>query len=96
MSDNFVAFEDINPIVPGHMLVIPKKHFVTLLDIPKNLSQELLEFTKKIIWKLMEEKKGDGFNVLVRGLEAGGQEVPHVHLHVIPRKEGDEVGSLPV
>ena len=95
-SNNFVAFEDIHPINPGHMLVITKKHCGTLLDVPNTLGQELLEFTKKIIWDLMEKKKGDGFNVLVRGLEAGGQEVPHFHLHIIPRKEGDDVRSLPV
>ena len=95
-SNNFCAFEDVSPITPGHMLVIPKKHFVTLLDIPNNLGQELLEFIKKITNEMLDKKQGDGFNILMRNLEAGGQEVPHAHIHVIPRKEDDGVSSLPV
>ena len=95
-SDNFCAFEDTHPINLGHMLVIPKKHFVTLLDIPNSLGQELLEFMKKIIDDLLDKKLGDGFNVLMRNLEAGGQVVMHAHIHIIPRKEDDGVNSLPV
>jgi len=95
-SNNFVAFEDINPINPGHMLIITKKHYVTLLDIPNNLGEELLIFMKKIANELMDEKYGDGFDILMRNLEVAGQEVPHAHIHIIPRKEGDGVSSLSV
>jgi histidine triad (HIT) family protein len=95
-SDSFVAFEDINPIVKGHLLLIPKKHLVTLLDIPNNLGQELLGFMKKLSGELLDRKLGDGFNILMRNLEVAGQEVMHAHIHIVPRKEEDGVGSLPV
>jgi histidine triad (HIT) family protein len=90
-SDSFFAVRDINPRTEGHTLVIPKKHFVTLLDIPNKLGDELLEFIKKVSSKLMDMKLGDGFNLLMNNLDVAGQVVMHAHVHVIPRKEGDRV-----
>ena len=55
-SDNFIAVRDVNPVAEGHMLVIPKKHFVTLLDIPNKLGNEMLEFCKKVASELLEKK----------------------------------------
>ena len=47
------------------------------------------KFSKEIASKLLEEKKGDGFNLVMNNLEPAGQVVKHAHIHVIPRKEGD-------
>ena len=88
-SNSFVAFLDAHPRTPGHTLIVPKEHYVTLLDIPSKLGSELLEFTKKVAGKLLEEKKGDGFNVVMNNLSCAGQVVMHAHLHLIPRNEGD-------
>ena len=88
-GDNFVAFRTINPRTAGHTLVISKRHFVTLLDIPNKLGNEMLEFTKKVASKLMDDKYGDGFNLVMNNLEVAGQVVMHAHVHVLPRKEGD-------
>src|SRR3989344_8515820 len=78
-SNNFIAILDAHPKTHGHTLVIPKKHFVTLLDIPNNLGQELLEFTKNICSQILEKKQGDGFNILMNNLEPAGQTVKHAH-----------------
>ena len=88
-GDNFLAFRDANPRTGGHTLIIPKKHFVTLLDIPNKLGNELLEFTKKIAGKLLDERYGNGFNILMNNLEVAGQVVKHAHIHIIPRKDDD-------
>jgi len=88
-SASFFAIRDINPKAKGHALVIPKQHFATLLDIPNKLGNELLEIIKKVSSKLMDDKLGDGFNVVMNNLSCAGQVVMHAHLHVIPRKEGD-------
>ena len=88
-NDNFFSVSDRNPKVKGHTLVISKRHFVTLLDIPNKLGNEMLEFTKKVAGKLMDDKYGDGFNLIMNNLEVAGQVVMHVHVHVLPRKEGD-------
>ncbi len=88
-SNNFIAIFDTKPAAEGHTLIIPKKHFVTLLDINNTLGEELLKFTKEIASSLLEEKYGDGFNIIMNNLEPAGQIVKHAHIHVIPRKEGD-------
>lgn len=88
-SNSFLAFEDIHPKAEGHMIVIPKKHFVTLMDIPNHLGSEMLEFVKKVAWELMNGKKGDGFNLVMNNLEVAGQVVNHAHIHIIPRNEND-------
>jgi histidine triad (HIT) family protein len=88
-SNNFIAILDANPRTKGHTLIIPKKHFVTLLDIKNNLGDEMLKFTKEVASDLLEKKLGDGFNVLMNNLEPAGQVVKHAHIHVIPRKESD-------
>lgn len=93
-SDNFFAIMDINPVSEGHALVIPKKHFVTLLDVPNNLGNEMLKMIKDVSGKLMDDKLGDGFNLVMNNLEVAGQEVMHAHVHVIPRKEDDDVKIL--
>lgn len=88
-SNNFFAILDANPKAEGHTLIIPKKHFVTLLDIPNTLGEELIKFTKQVASQILEKKHGDGFNILMNNLEPAGQLVKHAHIHIIPRKEGD-------
>lgn len=88
-SRNFFAIKDIHPKVAGHTLVIPKEHYENLLEIPDNLGQELLAFTKQTAEKIMDENGADGFNVLMNNSEVSGQVVMHAHLHILPRKKGD-------
>src|SRR3989344_3447055 len=88
-SNNFFAIRDIHPTAEGHTLIIPKKHFVTLLDIPNAWGEEMLRFTKQVASELLEKKYGDGFNIVMNNLEPAGQVVKHAHLHIIPRKDKD-------
>ena len=90
-DDNFVGILDIHPEMKGHTLVIPKKHFKTLLDTPNSLGNEYLEAIKKISLKLIENEGAEGFNVVFNNYEVAQQEVPHVHAHILPRKENDGV-----
>ncbi len=93
-SDNFFSIRDIKPSATGHSLVIPKKHFVTLLDIPDKLGNEMIKFTKKVASSLLDDKYGDGFNLVMNNLAVAGQMVMHAHVHVIPRKEDDGLRFL--
>jgi len=88
-TNNFIAVLDAHPKAEGHTLIIPKKHYVTLLDIPNILSQELIELIKDISSKILETKQGDGFNVIMNNLPPAGQAVMHAHIHLIPRKDSD-------
>lgn len=93
-TNNFFAILDIHPKSKGHALIIPKKHFGTLLDIPNKLGQELLEITKEISSKILDNKQGDGFNIVMNNLSCAGQVVMHAHIHVIPRNENDGLKSI--
>lgn len=93
-TNNFVAFLDTNPKTPGHILIISKKHFVTFLDIPSTLAQELHKLIQKITSNFLDKKQGDGFNILMNNLPPAGQIIPHAHIHLIPRKEGDNLRAI--
>ncbi len=88
-TENFFAIKDANPKVKGHALVIPKKHYGTLLDVPSSLLGEFFETAKQLALKLLEKEKAEGFNVVVNNYEVAGQLVPHVHIHILPRKKDD-------
>jgi len=75
-------------------LIIPKKHFVTLLDIPNKFGNEMLEFAKKVASDILDKKIGDGFNLIMNNLAVAGQIVMHAHVHIIPRKEDDGIRFL--
>lgn len=90
-SNSFIAIRDIHPKALGHTLVIPKEHYVTLLDLPDRLGNEMLVFAKKVSSSLLEKKYGDGFNLVMNNLSCAGQVVMHAHLHIVPRTEGDDL-----
>jgi histidine triad (HIT) family protein len=82
-DDDLLAFEDINPVAPVHILLIPKKHIRSLIDLNEdesNLAAKLL----LVASKLGKEYCGNnGFRVVSNIGEDGGQEVKHLHLHII-------------
>lgn len=88
-DDNFFAILDINPKTKGHTLIISKKHYKTILDLPVSLGNELLEALKEISLRLIKEGKADGFNLIANSGETAGQVVHHFHAHILPRKKGD-------
>jgi len=89
-SKNFYAFPDKNPASRGHTLIIPKKHFVNIMDLPESLASELIDTIKEIAKKRIKEG-AEGFNLVMNNFPAAGQIVMHAHLHLIPRKKSDGV-----
>jgi histidine triad (HIT) family protein len=88
-----LAFLDIQPVNPGHVLVIPKVHAVFLADLPAELGGSLFKAGMQIAAALRaSELDCEGVNFQLADGEAAGQEVFHVHLHVIPRFKGDGFG----
>ena len=88
-SDNFIAFPDAKPIVLGHTLIIPKKHFVNILDLPSALGSGLVDIIKRVAEKRIRGG-AEGFNLSMNNFPAAGQVVMHAHVHLIPRKKGDK------
>ena len=93
-NENFFSIFDVNPIAEGHSLVVSKKHFETSLDIPNKLGSELLDCIKETANKLMKKYNSNGFNITSNNFKSAGQVVPHVHFHMLPRKEGDDKGGI--
>jgi histidine triad (HIT) family protein len=87
-TGNFIAIPDAHPKVPGHTLIIPKKHFQSMMDMPESLGCELLGAIKRV-FELKAKEGAEGFNIIVNNLPAAGQLVPHVHIHLLPRKAKD-------
>ena len=83
-NDNILAFKDVNPISPIHILIIPKKEIPTLNDITvndKELLGEMFIIAQKIAKKLNINKKG--YRVVFNCNEDGGQTVYHIHMHLL-------------
>jgi len=83
-DDLTVAFRDIHPIAPVHVLVIPKKHIesvANITEVDERLMGRLILAAKKIADDVKISK--EGYKLLIRVGEYGGQEVPHIHLHLI-------------
>jgi histidine triad (HIT) family protein len=89
-NDRVTAFLDINPINPGHLIVIPNQHFGRLNEIPEDLGAEVFNTASRLASALRSSGLPcDGVHLSLADGEAAGQEVPHTHLHVVPRVAGD-------
>lgn len=93
-TDDVVAFLDVNPLAEGHTLVIPKAHHERLTDMPESLASAVMEGLYHVTDAVEDALDADGATVAFNDGEAAGQEVPHVHGHVIPRWEGDGGGPI--
>lgn len=94
-SDTVLAFLDIAPVHFGHTLVIPREHYTTVFDIPKDLGRELLEAQQKVGQAVMAATRADGLNIGMNNYSAAGQVVFHAHYHLIPRYVGDKLTLWP-
>ncbi len=88
-DDSVISFLDIFPVHPGHALVVPKKHSIDIFDTDEATMKQMIAVAKKLSPAVMNAAKADGINIGMNNGEAAGQEVPHAHLHVIPRYKGD-------
>lgn len=88
-NEHAVLILDGFPVSPGHSLVIPKRHvgsFFEITDIERAALFKLLDRAKELVSDLHQP---DGFNIGINDGAAAGQTVPHLHIHLIPRYEGD-------
>lgn len=87
-DEYILAFKDIQPAAPIHILVIPKKHINSLADM-QNGDEEIIGKIYRVINKIAEEQgfKENGYRVIVNCGKDGGQEVMHLHFHLLAGKE---------
>ena len=95
-DDGFIAFMDAYPLTNGHCLVIPKNHLIRLDSLNSKDRAKLFNIGHKIIEAQKSVGLGvNGTNLLINDGKAANQTVPHLHLHLIPRENGDLIKSLP-
>jgi histidine triad (HIT) family protein len=87
-----VVFMDLFPVHPGHALIAPRRHIEDLESCPVGLAGRLFELSGKIAPAVVRATDAAGFNVWTANGKAAGQEVFHLHLHVLPRYEDDTFG----
>jgi len=88
-DESVLAFMDINPINDGHTLVIPKKHAENIFEIEAKDLLAVMEVAHKIARAIKESLKPEALTVVQLNGRLAGQMVPHLHVHLIPRREGD-------
>ena len=91
-DENIIAFEDINPQAPIHVLVIPKEKFCSFNDfIEKAEESSITNFMKSLKTVTEVLKLSDGYRLITNVGKIGGQEVPHLHFHIFG---GEKVGKM--
>ena len=85
-----VVYKDGFPVSPGHTVIIPRRHFATLFEATAEEQAALLAALAQAKAILDERHHPGGYNIGINHGKAGGQSVPHLHIHVIPRYLGDK------
>jgi|TARA_B100000745_G_scaffold140282_1_gene91652 histidine triad (HIT) family protein len=91
-TDSCLGFLDAFPLAKGHALVIPKNHYEKIQNMPKELNIELFTMVHELIPKI-DSLTGSTLVAIHNGKESG-QEIPHVHVHLIPRSKTDSAGAV--
>jgi histidine triad (HIT) family protein len=90
-DDGYLAILDIRPFTRGHTLVIPKRHTVDMTDTPAETLAEMITIGQRIARAARATKLADATNIGINDGRAAFQTVSHIHLHVLPRRDGDKL-----
>lgn len=82
-----VAFLDHRPLFPGHVLLVPEQHAVTLADLPRDLVGPLFEAAQVLERAVEAAMEAEGSFIAINNIVS--QSVPHLHVHIVPRRKGD-------
>ncbi len=93
-DEETLAFLDANPLAPGHTLVIPKHHYGTLGETPTEPGEMVFSAVHYLTPLIEDAVDADATTVAINNGEAAGQEVPHLHVHIVPRFDGDGGGPI--
>jgi histidine triad (HIT) family protein len=91
-TEKSLAFLDAFPLTKGHSLVIPKNHYEKMQEIPPEENAELFETVRRVLSKV--DKLTNATLVALHNGKDSGQEIPHVHIHLIPRSKKDSAGAV--
>ena len=90
-DDDVIAFLDIHPVNFGHLLIVPRAHHATLAELPESLAMAVARQVPRLTRAILAATAAPGLNLVVNNGLVAGQTIDHVHWHLIPRFEGDQV-----
>jgi histidine triad (HIT) family protein len=90
-TEEVLAFLDIRPLNMGHTLVIPKKHYVDIFDIPEKQLSQVHNASKLAALAVKKATKANGISIIQQNGKTAGQDIFHFHVHVVPRFEGQKM-----
>jgi histidine triad (HIT) family protein len=93
-DETVIVFLDIRPLNIGHTLVIPKKHYVDIFDIPENQLSQVHKVAKRVSVAVKKATNADGISIIQQNGKAAAQDIFHLHVHVVPRFEGQKLPSF--
>ncbi len=93
-TETTAAFLDANPLAAGHTLVVPKEPYERLNDLPDELAADVFETVHELTPRIEQAVEADGTTIGINNGTVAGQEVPHVHVHIVARFEGDGGGPI--
>ena len=94
-DEKTLAIMDVAKDVDGHILVISKEHYKNILDCDYNILNAVISTIKKVSLHLTQKCWYDWINLLNASDESAWQSVPHFHIHIIPRKQNDDIDAWP-
>ena len=93
-DETVMAFMDIRPLNEGHTLIIPKEHYVDIFDIPEEVLSQIYKVTKQVSTAVKKVTNSDGITIIQQNGRAAGQDIFHIHVHVVPRFEGQKLPNF--
>lgn len=90
-TDRAIVILDINPVVKGHVLIIPRDHYPQVRDLPDELAAHAGSLLPRLARAVVSAVDAEGSNVIINSGRVAGQTIDHCHWHVIPRFDGDPV-----
>ncbi|MEE9414464.1 MAG: HIT family protein [Acidimicrobiales bacterium] len=86
-DEHTLAFLDVRPLFPGHILLVPRSHYETLADLPVDLIEPLFARARRLSSLMVDALEAEGSFVAMNNTVS--QSVPHLHVHIVPRRKGD-------
>lgn len=93
-DDMIIAFPPLRPATPGHVLVVPRQHFADVWELTDEVSAHLADVVLRLSKAVRKALRPDGLNIITSAGAAATQTVPHIHVHLVPRRWGDGFGPI--
>jgi histidine triad (HIT) family protein len=93
-NEKVMALLDAFPLAPGHSLVIPKSHYAKVQQMSEQDAMAMFEIVWKLTGAVETSSQVSASTIAIHNGSEAGQEVPHVHVHIVPRKRGDGAGAI--